>query len=307
VRGGPSKLQHRAGFTLVELLVVIAIIALLIAILLPALTAARRQAAAAKCAANLREIGHAFQLYAVDSKGWYPPAQLDPAPGVTYQIDGVDFPIPSPNYSDAYWYNFLAKYVTRSNNGNASTPARNTIFWGCTAWDGYDHADVGGPATHLQTGYGMNTWPTHTRTHPAIGSNHPPAAESASIDNWGASSQTGNFIRQIVWGRQGSERCLVADSLFCEVSAESVVPATGMIGQAAPINTGPAHTWAFSDGNTSIDAYRHGKYPPASGMGFSLLPAGGRVSFNVLFTDGHVANLLDRADAFRAVRQRYPN
>ena len=59
------------GFTLVELLVVVAIIALLISILMPSLNQAREMAKRAVCAANMKALMTASQMYANDHNDHY--------------------------------------------------------------------------------------------------------------------------------------------------------------------------------------------------------------------------------------------
>ena len=58
----------RAAFTLVELLVVVAIIAVLIGLLLPMIAGARKQANRTACLANLRSIGHGFNIYLAENR-----------------------------------------------------------------------------------------------------------------------------------------------------------------------------------------------------------------------------------------------
>jgi prepilin-type N-terminal cleavage/methylation domain-containing protein len=66
--------MKRKGFTLIELLVVIAIIALLMGILMPALNSARQLAERLACGAQLKGVGNAMAVYAVDHKDDYPRA-----------------------------------------------------------------------------------------------------------------------------------------------------------------------------------------------------------------------------------------
>jgi prepilin-type N-terminal cleavage/methylation domain-containing protein/prepilin-type processing-associated H-X9-DG protein len=67
-----ANCHSRKAFTLVELLVVIGIIAAFIAILLPALMRATESARRLKCLSNLRSMGQAGQMHALDHKGHMP-------------------------------------------------------------------------------------------------------------------------------------------------------------------------------------------------------------------------------------------
>jgi prepilin-type N-terminal cleavage/methylation domain-containing protein len=63
---------RRAGFTLVELLVVISVLGILSSLFLPAIGRSKALASRAQCMNNLRQIGSAVRLYAMDHQGRVP-------------------------------------------------------------------------------------------------------------------------------------------------------------------------------------------------------------------------------------------
>ena len=108
--------RRRMGFTLVELLVVIGIISVLISILLPVLGSVRRQGIKAKCAAQMRDMGMAMQMYAQENKGYLPPVRISTSytiDSLTYHKGGTEsIPLGVIN-ENAKWWHFVARYVSK--------------------------------------------------------------------------------------------------------------------------------------------------------------------------------------------------
>lgn len=71
--GGVSSRHSRSAFTLTELLVVIGVMGILATLQLTALTSNRTQGQTMTCRYNLGQLTRAWQMYAEDNAGWFPP------------------------------------------------------------------------------------------------------------------------------------------------------------------------------------------------------------------------------------------
>ena len=86
--------KRATAFTLIELLVVIAIILILAALLGPALATAKLKSKTASCAANMRQLGVGWQMYADDNDGYFPQNYMEGTynaapPGRPYYYSGI--------------------------------------------------------------------------------------------------------------------------------------------------------------------------------------------------------------------------
>ena len=314
------KRTRPAAFTLVELLVVIGIIAVLVGLLMPALTGARKQAIQIKCAAALREIGNAYQMYAQENNQYMPPVRIN-----RYDIDGIfyDFsagadnpPTMISNY--AYWYNFLAKYLTNMKTGvtllegGDAGNVTSTVLYGCPAFEPYttanDPKNIVGGINRQYTGYGMNPWPRFDELEtPAPGANFPPQWTDFDWDTYPNQDKRKRWYK-VIHFRKPSDRALVGDAYWWKIEAKAG-PADGTAGpQKNRTFTGSAYSSGNPAGQTTFDFYRHGKDPreAVSGAGGYFERTGGKVAYNVMFCDGHVETMTDREQAYRITRMRFP-
>jgi prepilin-type N-terminal cleavage/methylation domain-containing protein/prepilin-type processing-associated H-X9-DG protein len=335
----------KSGFTLVELLVVIGIIAVLIGVLLPVLSSARKSAQSTKCCAALREIGNAFKMYALDNNQYYPPMRCQYIAANPYKVMfGGDMYQPVGG-AQTYWMYFLAKYVSKQKFGVGATPeeisrALNSVLWGCPNFVPVSSTNatisVGGIAV-VYSGYGYNGFPEYTAKYPdpatstdkydALGdsisypfnASDPRSKAVSSIaapsnGNW-ALYYTNTSGNPGTWYKMGNytnsgERALVGDCRAYVLEALKSSGVNNFSGQGN-INILSTTLWTNNTqspadtGQSTYDYYRHGKYP---GMEFpnAFNSNGGKISYNLLYADGHVQTLQTRDEGFKAARMRFP-
>ena len=96
-----QRRSNEEGFTLIELLIVIIILAILAAIVVFAVGTTGKNAAAASCEADAKQVETAVEAYRAGPSGWYPPATpggwgsivpdyLRQQPGTTHYVINFD-------------------------------------------------------------------------------------------------------------------------------------------------------------------------------------------------------------------------
>jgi prepilin-type N-terminal cleavage/methylation domain-containing protein/prepilin-type processing-associated H-X9-DG protein len=262
-------MRKARAFTLVELLVVIGIIALLIAILLPALGKARRQSNAVKCMSNLRQIGLAFQSYALEFKGYWPVA--------VHEKGGTRIPIDE----ERRWPDLVAPFVSSSQKftyDNMEEIRLNSVIWGCPEWTKTLESS-GSFADKVRVGYGMQYYPTYFVDGNLL-----------NLAYITADNLRGQYIKQTAWTHP-AERGLIADAITHIIST----PATfGPNSPMMPFDYGPYSTGSIPTGTFYVDAKRHLKPTASKGEAFN------NPGMNMLFCDGHASPVSAR-DAWNAI------
>lgn len=77
MRTEPRQTKASDGFSLIELLVVIAIIGILASLMFPAISRSKERAKVTKVHVELRGLGMALEMYAMDFDGALPPVRVD--------------------------------------------------------------------------------------------------------------------------------------------------------------------------------------------------------------------------------------
>jgi prepilin-type N-terminal cleavage/methylation domain-containing protein/prepilin-type processing-associated H-X9-DG protein len=232
----------------------------------------------------------------------------------------------------AFWMDFISKYLTSGHGGSGDLSVgqmgvtNNSVIWGCPTWVGYIETDSVIPSygqmNRQRPGYAYNYMPKFEPGYPtptnASWPNTPEKSDIRSADNFTSTNWTGaDANTKPVWYKltsidMQSDRALSGDSVECALEAR----AWNGTGQIPQLKT---HYWdvlyARTAGTSTIipattfDYYRHGTVPGVqySGTHGYFFSAGGKVRFNILYFDGHVSGVIDRHEAYHALRMATPD
>jgi prepilin-type N-terminal cleavage/methylation domain-containing protein/prepilin-type processing-associated H-X9-DG protein len=256
--------MRRKAFTLIEVLVVIGIIAVLASLLLPTLGMVRRQARAAQCLSNLRQIGIGFNAYAVAYEEAWP---------VAVHFPTAHIPIPE----ERRWYDLIVPYVADAKITKASDIdliRRSSVIWGCPEWTRVTEYDPNSLEDKYRVGYGMQYYPTYFQDGNLKGLAY-------------IVGDRGSYRRKAHWTKP-SERALILDSITHVVQTPGSITSASRWFPYDPVNASDSSLF-YVDGN------RHGLIGTSKADSYAK-----ERGLNVLFCDGH-ADKLNVREAWNAV------
>ncbi|MFA6287059.1 MAG: prepilin-type N-terminal cleavage/methylation domain-containing protein [Opitutaceae bacterium] len=203
--------RRSPGFTLVELLAVLAIVGVLAGILIPLVSMSRNSARASVCAGNLREMGHAFLLYAGDHKNNLPKAVGN-----------------STLWPNTYWMWQLYPYLGLRDTANPAGQ-KALIYDGVFRCPSNDDFDLSSSSWLKWGSYGMNTFnPASAGTALQVNINDStyiplPAHVALVVECVDAKVQNASYAYSMPLLRHSSKDNI----LFCDGHVESV-PKNGL-------------------------------------------------------------------------------
>jgi prepilin-type processing-associated H-X9-DG protein len=181
---------------------------------------------------------------------------------------------------------FLLKYFSKTQytaaTGRRLADFKNTPLWGCPAVD-KSQIDAGTSSEAFDSGYGMSPyglWTERTSRSTNSGAGIATMWPKISI----SPALAGKYLKQSQY-THSAERGIIADSRSWLLEIiDFTYPAI------PPQNIS---TVGYVAGGDQFDRYRHGKWKKIQ-------------SFNVLYCDGHVANLKDIRQGWIAMRRNVP-
>ena len=296
----PRASRVRRAFTLAELLIVIAIIGVLISILLPTLSSARRSANAAKCLAQLRDLGLAFQQYAQDNRRAFPVVEYSPP--ASHIVPGT--------LARRSWQDFLVKYLHKRESDGKLEQFRNASpLWGCPNyetdnwWKDVDPATtiVANGPSKFNTGYGMQryTLAPYRQTMPIPAPPDPPQNPNqingtAGVPGTGnialirdSAGIEGSFFKMEKWAIRAAERGLVADCNNYDIIAAANWTKSAAVGTGAQDRRCEPFMWNTSNNGITGASYINVDGARHMSAGSNIKKVFATKGINMLFVDGH--------------------